>query len=210
MHIQATIFALILVSLIGCTSIPQAPEYEGPRTTYTEEEANHEILLAAADKAQADVLTKIIFNENSSALTTLALFQLNSLLQFANNANSIEQAIVLSWPDDEYPREASAPLPHDQLMLAEQRNQSIENFLGRFRGIEVETFNMAERPSEAAENNGTTEAQIKDALVRAGLPSSTDEFQYPSNAARALILLKLEKRSFDPKNLAQTLKGEAL
>jgi len=206
MHFQMTIFVSTMILAFGCTSFQEPPQYEGPRTTYTEEEANLEILQAAAEKAQADLLTEISFNENSSALTTLAIFQLNSLLQIANQINSIEQALVLSWPDEEYPTEESARLPLDQLNLAEQRNKAVENFLVRFRGIEVESFNMAERPNEAAERVGTIEAQIKAALVSAGLPSSTDEFQYLSNAARTLILLRLEKVPFDPKNLARTRK----
>ena len=66
----------------------------------------------------------------------------------AKLAGKVDEVIVLSWSDLEYPAKNSATLPRDQRNLAGERNRAIKSYLQAARsGVDVDTYNMAEKPN---------------------------------------------------------------
>jgi hypothetical protein len=190
--ILGTFVMLTLFSIAGCANTPQQTASEKHRVSSIEEADGETVTNAVAIKANASDFVEIEFKKNSSVLTESAKFSLNSLIKDAKQDGQIDEVIVLSWSDEEYPSKKLKKLPKFQKELADKRNKSVESYIKTMRTIEVNAFNMAERPNAITKLFETTDSKLKNSLLAAGLPTTADPAQYASKSSHSVILIKVK------------------
>ena len=163
----------------------------GPRTSYTEEAEGRYVTNAAAKKIRAYNFVEVEFLPQSSNLSEQAKKEINETFQKAIWDGYIDNVSVLSWSDEEYPSKELKSLSKEDRQLAERRNTAIKNYLMTLKSVDVDTYNMAEQPSQLSKLFNTTDNQLKNSLIAAGLPTTADALQYPSKASHSLVLIKL-------------------
>lgn len=191
--------SLSFAVLVSCSSTPTNssnepwPEQDGPRTSYTEEAESRSITNAAANEVGAHSFVEIQFKSGSSTLTSTAKTSLNKLLsQVGADGHEIDQVMVMSWADQEFPSNKIKKLPAPQMRLAEKRNNALKNYIRTIRQVRIESYNMAEQSSAFEKIFNTTDNKLKNSFVAAGLPTTADDPQYPSKASHAVILIKVK------------------
>ena len=145
-----------------------------------------------AREAEAQNYVEIGFNQGSATLTDSAKTSLNSIIKQAREEGKTDEVVVLSWSDQEYPSKDQKILPKSQLELAENRNKNIEKYVKNMKDIDVNTYNMAERPSAFSKLFNTDDTKLKESLVSAGLSTTADTGDYVNKASRAVILIKVK------------------
>lgn len=184
---------LALISAVGCANSPQkVTPAQQQRMSAVEEADSLSVTNAAAVKAQASDFVEIKFNKGSALLTENAKSSLNLIIQQAREEGKIDEVIVLSWSDEEYPSKKLKKLPKAQKELAEKRNKSVEEYVKTMRSVDVDTYNMAERPNAISKLFNTTDSKLKNSLVAAGLPTTADPTHYASKASHSVILVKIK------------------
>lgn len=187
------ISSLALFCLAGCANAPKkVVDLENPRTSFTEEADGRQITNAAAKEVKAYNFVEIDFSQSSAILSKSAISSLEAAIQQAKQRGEINQIIVLSWADEEYPSEKRNTLSNQQNALAESRNSAIKRYFNVMKNIDVETYNMAEQPNALSRWFNSTDTKLKKSLMAAGLPTTGDELQYPSKASHAVILIRVE------------------
>lgn len=147
----------------------------------------------AADEVKAHDFVEITFEPGSATLTENSRNALNDLLTQAGRSGEIDEVMVMSWSDEEYPAESSRKLSKGQRDLADKRNDAVEKQIkAADDGVDVDTYNMAKQPNIISKWLNTKDAKLKKSLVAAGLPTNKDDPQYPSKASHAVVLVKLE------------------
>ena len=190
-----TALALTILSLVAssCSNAPtKVSEQSAPRTSYTEEAEGRYIANEAAKKIRAYNFVEVEFQPQSAELSDQAKKKISETFQKAIWDGYIDNVSVLSWSDTEYPSNDLKMLSKDDRKLAEKRNLAIKNYLVSLKSVDVDTYNMAERPSKLSKLFNTTDNQLKSSLVAAGLPTTADALQYPSKASHSLVLIKLD------------------
>jgi hypothetical protein len=183
-----TVGFLAMLATVGCSTEQQKVAQESNR----EAAENRVITNAAAVDAKADSFVEIKFKPGSSALTNNAKESLRSVVDQARTYGRIDDLIVLSWADQEYPSKSLKKLSVGQRNLADSRNKSIEEYVKSVRTVDVDAYNMAERPNVLSKWMNTSDAKLKDSFVAAGLSTTADENQYPSKASHSVILVKVK------------------
>ncbi len=181
--------ALAALAVIGaCANHPQkTSETTTPVTTGTS------VNNAAASEVKAHSFVEITFAPGSANLTEQSRTALTSLLNQADQAGDIEEVMVLSWSDEEYPAGSKNKLSKAQRDLAEKRSEAVEKLIKSAKDdVDVDTYNMAKQPNVLSKWLNTKDAKLKKSLVAAGLPTNADDMQYPSKASHAVVLVKLE------------------
>lgn len=187
---------LALITSVGCSSTPprvSAAQQRAADQRIAEKKAADERYMTstAARETEASNYVEIGFSQGSAALTDSAKMSLNSVVEQAKREGKIEEFIVLSWSDEEYPSKNIKELPKSQRELAERRNKNIEHYVKTMKNVDVNTFNMAERPSAFAKLFNTEDTKLKESMVSAGL-STTDSGDYVNKASRSVILIKVK------------------
>lgn len=152
---------------------------------------NQVVLTGVAERLGVQNFTEIDFKPGSAELSSSAKATLRSLLIQAQGMGSIEDIIVASWSDHEYPAVVRA-LSAEQRELAQRRGQSVRTYLESLANVDVATHNMAERPQGLSRWFNTKESDLKNSLVLAGIPTTADNPQYPSKSSQAVILVKVK------------------
>lgn len=190
---KACITALSFLSFVGCANSPhKVVDSEKARTSYVEEQEGQSITNAAAKEAMAHNFVEIDFPQASAVLSKSAMTSLDAAIQQARQSGNINQFIVMSWSDSEYPSKNLQKLSKSQRTLAENRNKSVQKYFKSVSNISVETYNMAERPNTLSKWFNTSDTKLKNSLTAAGLPTTGDALQYPSKASHSVILIKVE------------------
>jgi hypothetical protein len=145
-----------------------------------------------AREAAAQNYVEIGFKQGSATLSESAKTSLNSIIKQTREEGKIDEVVVLSWSDEEYPSKNQKELPKKQRNLAEKRNKSIEKYVKSMRSVDVNTFNMAERPTAFSKLFNTDDTTLKESLVSAGLSTTADTGDYVNKASRSVILLKVK------------------
>lgn len=159
------------------------------RVPYTTEQEAVAVTESAAEKIDAHSFVEIKFVKGSTALTESSKDSIRNLVKLNKlDQNKLDQVIVLTWADQEYPSEEKEKLSPRQVNLAKKRAETISQFVKSFKkNITVETHSMAQQPSLVSEWLNTQDSKIKNTLVAAGLPTSADKMKFPSKASHALI-----------------------
>ncbi len=189
---RLTVGGLGLVSAVACANSPETVAQSEPRKTFTEEAEGQAITNSAALDAKAHDFVEIAFMPGSAALTNESKTYLTNLIAQANKAGKIDEVLVLSWADEEYPSTNVRKLSDGQRQLAEKRNETVKKYLTTNRKMDVDVYNMAEQPNTFAKWFNTKDNKLKNSLVAAGLPTTADDPQYPSKASHAVVLVKVE------------------
>jgi hypothetical protein len=148
----------------------------------------------AADKADASYVTEVQFNRGMASLNADAIDKINNLVSRARNTGEIDEIKVISWADQEYPSKNVKALPRVQRDLAAQRNAEIKNQIeGISTKIDVDTYNMAERPGALSELFKTQNAKLKHNLEIAGIPTTASKVKMPSKASKAVVMVIMKE-----------------
>ncbi|OFZ17695.1 MAG: hypothetical protein A2Z20_01560 [Bdellovibrionales bacterium RBG_16_40_8] len=185
--------SLAFLSLASCANTPhKVADLDKPRTSFTEEEDGRQVTNAAAKEVNAHNFVEIDFKQASAVLTKNAASSLESAVLQAKQRGEINQIIVLSWSDEEYPSKKLNKLSKVQSALAEKRNVAVKKYFASMKSVDVDTYNMAERPNALSKWFNTPDTKLKNALMAAGLPTTGDDLQYPSKASHSVILIKVD------------------
>ncbi|MBC7538506.1 MAG: hypothetical protein H7281_06785 [Bacteriovorax sp.] len=187
----STIVFLTLLSAVGCGNTPHKTAIENHRISTLEEAEGRTVTNAVAIKAEASDFVEIQFKPGSSFLSESSKSSLDSLIKVANHEGVIDEIIILSWSDEEYPSKKIKSLPKKQKELAASRNKVVEEYVKTMRSVEVNTYNMAERPNVISKLFKTTDSKLKNSLIAAGLPTTADPTEYASKASHSVILVKV-------------------
>lgn len=178
--------SVFLLSALGCT-------HKLVSTTQKSDiSPNQTLANSIAEKNNANFFTDIEFSPSSALLSDRAVFSLNEIMRIAKNEGSINEIIVLSWSDEEYPSSHLKNLSKQQRKLADSRNLSIKQYIESFKGLNVDTYNMAERPTKLSQWFNTTDNKLKSSLLSAGLSTTADSYQFLTKASHAMVLMKIE------------------
>jgi hypothetical protein len=158
----------------------------------TEQADNRMVSNAAANEVKAYNFVEVTFEAGSTSLTQSAKTALYQVLSQAKRAGKLDEAIVMSWSDEEFPSKNLKKLPKFQRDLADNRNKSVKDYIKSIQKIDVDQYNMATQPNAFSKWFNTTDAKLKNSLIAAGLPTTADNPQYPSKASHSLILIKVE------------------
>ena len=102
----------------------------------------------------------------------------------------VDEVIVLSWADQNYPSKELSKLSKEQRNLASQRNTNVKEYLKSMKDLDVKSYNMAERPSSFSKMFNTADSELKNSMLHAGLSTTADEADYASKASHSVILIK--------------------
>jgi hypothetical protein len=190
MNFQKSLYAIELVGLItfvGCANTPH-------KVTETEERAaeGRYVNNSAAKEAEASNYVEIEYKPGSAMLTDSAKSSLSSVVTQARQEGKIDEVIVLSWSDEEYPSKDAKKLSKTQDDLAKKRNAAVEQYVKSVRDVDVNTYNMAERPTAFSKLFNTADSKLKDTMMTAGLSTSADSADYVNKASRSVILIKVK------------------
>lgn len=178
----------VLTVMVACANSPQKTNSRTAAVT-----AGRSVTNQAAKEVKAHDFVEITFEPGSSTLTESSRTAINDLLAQAGRSGKIDEVMVLSWADEEYPSEASKKLSKSQRDLAARRNTAVEKQVkANDDDLDVDSYNMAKRPNVVSKWLNTNDAKLKKSLVAAGLPTNTDDPQYPSKASHAVVLVKVE------------------
>ncbi|MGZ3690595.1 MAG: hypothetical protein ACXVAX_03780 [Pseudobdellovibrio sp.] len=172
---------ILAAAVIGCSSKPPKTDTE---------------MVNKVERVEQKALYfgEIEFKPNSSDLTEGSKAQLDSVIDEAQRNNvKVDKVSVLSWSDKEYPANDKVKLSKDQQNLADKRNEVIKNYYKNTRSVSIDTYNMAKQPNILSKWLNTRDNKLKNTLVAAGLPTTTEEATAsPHKASHALILVNAE------------------
>ena len=121
---------LALIAVVGCADT----SHKVTQTDKQIAESNY-VTNKVAREAEAQNYVEIGFNQGSATLTDNAKRSLNSIIKQARQEGKIDEVIVLSWSDEEYPSKNLKELPKSQRELAEKRNKNIEHYVKTMIGL---------------------------------------------------------------------------
>lgn len=173
---------IVMFPVFGCA------QYEKNKI----DQENRIISNDAAVESEAHNFIEIEFNPGSSRLSENSKSSLNKIMKQAKNAGKIDEVLLFSWADEDYPSKNMIQLSPSQRSLASQRNKSIEHFINSIKKVDVNSYNMAERPSSISQWFNTSDNRLKQAFLNAGLPTTADSTNYTSKASHSVIFITLE------------------
>lgn len=181
-----TIGILVLLAATGCAS---KHDHELEKK-HMEEAQGRAITKSVLKEAEASRFVEIQFNYGSSLLTERAKVSLSNLIKAANDDGKINEVVVLSWSDAEYPSKSLNKLPKMQQDLAAKRNENVFSYVKGIKDVEIVSYNMAEKPTRLQKLFNTDDTKIKNSLVAAGLTTTADRQTYANKASHSVILVK--------------------
>jgi hypothetical protein len=165
---------------------PQMPNQAGP-TSDTPTLPRDSVPSNPNTEFQRSTALEIAFEPGRSDLGADTKAKLNELLRDAHRRGQVDEIKVIGWGDISYPPSGGEKAPKGQLDLARDRNRSIENYLLKGNnGIEIHSYNMAERPTALQELLKTSQAKVKDALEARGLAGKN-----ANRGSRAIVMVIL-------------------
>jgi len=176
-----------LIAVVGCANSPR-------KVTEAEkkEAEGRYVTNKTAVEAEANNYVEIEFKPGTATLTDNAKTSLHSIVTQARQDGKIDEVIVLSWSDEEYPSKNQKKLPKAQRELAEKRNKMVEQYVKSMRDVDVNTYNMAERPTAFSSLFNTADSKLKESMVSAGLSTTADSADYVNKASRSVIMVKIK------------------
>lgn len=184
---KTTRYYLALAALIALPAMSYAAD-----RNEREDAESRAISNAAAIETEAHNFVEIEFSPGSAKLTDKARESLHRIIKQARKAGKIDEVITLAWADDDYPSKNLKELSKPQRDLADNRNTSIKHYMNSIKKVDIDAYNMAERPNSISKWFNTDDNKMKKAFLSAGLPTTADSPEYASKASHAVILIKVE------------------
>ncbi|HPI41526.1 MAG TPA: hypothetical protein PLJ21_12020 [Pseudobdellovibrionaceae bacterium] len=188
---QIAVLALLSLT-VGCSSYPYKSSDAKAVKTSTEESKTLGVTNEAAKNMKAHNFAEIKFNRGSSVLSEKNKASLNVVIEQAQSSGRIDEVLVLSWADEEYPSKDLKTLSRPQRDLAAKRNKAIKNYINEAKDLDVDAYNMAERPNPIFKWLKTSDSTMKESFLAAGLPTTEDSSDVPSKASHSVVLVKLK------------------
>ena len=153
----------------------------------------------AATEMNAQEYIEIEFPQGSALLSENAKARLMSVVEQAQRDGAIDNIMVFSWADADYPSKNRKTLPRAQRRLAELRSLAISEFLKHEKNMTTENHNMAIRPSLFARWFNSKDQKVKESFLAAGIPTTAEAPIYTSKASHAVVFLQLKNEGFEMK-----------
>jgi len=190
-HTEEEFMRALIITVAALTAACSQPGKV--HKTVEETAASNAINREAAKEAEASHFTEVEFKPGSSTLTEASRRSITNLLEKARTGGQLDEVSVLAWADEEYPSSAQKNLPDPQRKLADRRAESVKKYIDGLKyDVDVDSYNMAERPGKVSEWAATKDARFKKTMADAGLPTTEDQRQFPSKASKAVILVGIE------------------
>lgn len=139
------------------------------------------------------------FSGGTSQLSDSAKTSLRKLIDNAKAQGEINNVHVAVWSDKPFPSGEGAQLAETDRTLADQRIDTIENYLKNTLNVDdVDTYSMAETSNWFARAFNTQEAELKSFFAQEGAPSDVDPQEFKivrekGGPMKAVILLDRSK-----------------
>lgn len=146
-----------------------------------------------ANEMGAQEVAEIRFPAGSTELSQRDARKLKDAVHDARGAGEIEEVRIVAWADNEYPSTYTKRLPEEQQRLAEARAEQIRELLNLPEGVDVKTYNMAQRPGAFERLLKTSDFRMKSALEKAGVPNTHTGVKLPSFAGKAIVMVITEQ-----------------
>jgi hypothetical protein len=148
----------------------------------------------------AQDLTEVRFDHNSFSLTDSQKADLNKLVKSAREKGEIDKVKVLAWSDKEYVANKAQQSKRD-IVLAGNRLSEVKKYINdQLQVADVESYNMAERPTALEELFKTSDAKVKDHAEKVGAaPRSKREtglFGEKGESSKAVLMVFLKKQTY--------------
>lgn len=146
----------------------------------------------ATAQVGAEEYMSVSFDKGSAVLSSSDKEKLRTLATRAQGNGKVDEYKVLAWADKEFPA-AGQKATRGDIELAKARAQSIERFFEdeMNSSVDVEGYNMAERPGALSNLFNTSDAKVKQTFESAGAaPTATGVIG--NKASQALILVDYE------------------
>ncbi len=180
MKLLALVLPAVML-MVGCS------QKEVRQTTET-----RKVERQVARATDAALVAEVSFEKGSSELTDESKQRLSQLLSQANNRGKIDEIKVVSWADLAYPSESRGKLSKDQRNLASNRSNEVQKYVkDQADGyVDVDTYNMAERPNTFEKWFNTSDNKVKKALEESGIPTTADgSLSLPDKTSSAMVLV---------------------
>jgi hypothetical protein len=162
---------------VAQTETKVQPNTKAPISELSEEPGSH-------------VVSTLKFPLGQTKLTPAARAELAKAIRLAEDAGEVEEITVVVWSDQEFPAPGEK-LPRAQVNLADKRGDEIEDFLeDKLNAGSVAVHNMAKHPTYLGRYFNTTDARIKQDLVKSGLAPVGDDVTTNRRSSTALIMVK--------------------
>lgn len=132
----------------------------------------------------------IEFPHGSSTLTEVSKKSIDLLILESLKDEYLNELVLLSWSDNEYPEKNIEKLSSSQRQLASKRMDTLSKYIKLKRNISIEKYNMAEKPSRFSKLFNTADNKLKSAMLAAGLPTTNGSTKYFGKASHAIIVIK--------------------
>lgn len=183
----AMVLLLAGTALSSCSSEPK--RVEGDTTSRVTEPRANAVSDATGAVEGASYVTELSFARGSAALTAGSKEKLANLVSKAKSNGELDEVKVVAWADMAYPANSKKDLPRAQKELGEKRTGAIKEYLREAASLDdIDTFNMAKKPSALSELFNTENARVKNSLAEAGVSDT------PANkTGKALVMVVLKK-----------------
>jgi hypothetical protein len=151
-RIKALTYSVAALSLLGVFSIT---------SVFAESEVKTGEIVVSGTQYQLldkDLLT-IKFDKDSAVLSDSSLAALSDFAKTTQGESNIDQYIVASWADQDYP--AKGELSASRRKLANLRAQNIKKVLETAASEKIKTFEMTKRPNWIQRAFNTETAELK-------------------------------------------------
>lgn len=152
--------------LFSCANHPTQEEVVAPGPLKPSQTATLSIeAKQVAAEQKADHVTEIKFNRGRADLTGANKKKLDQFFKNASAKGSIQEVKIMSWSDKNLPLDHKQKLSSEQIALAADRNQSIQDYFKNLnKDLKIKTYSMAQPASSFKEFIGASEARIKESL----------------------------------------------
>lgn len=191
--LEIALVVLLTGALSACSSQPKRVDNDD-RAVHENRVAHENRTAAAVDNRDRDegasFVTELNFARGSAQLTQSAREKLDALVSKAKNNGEVDDIKVMAWADQSLPANPKKDLPSSQRSLAEKRSDQIKDYLRETSSLDdIDTFNMAKKPSKLSELFNTENARVKEDLAQAGVSESA----IASKTGKALVMVILKK-----------------
>lgn len=180
---------VLAVFAVGCSSKSKTD------SVYRSTASAGEVMDAkVATKMDAQYVTEVEFGKGQTTLDEANRRKVLDAINEARNAGvKIDEIKVITWADAEYPTASQGKLSPEQNKLVERRNTYVKDLIKTSgRNIDVDAYNMAERPNALQKWMNTSDARIKKSFETAGLPTTGTNVKIPAKSSKSVIMIITE------------------
>lgn len=181
---------LVIFALITGLSFGASADGMGSSSKYKSDKE-------ASAKLGASTSSEITFEKGQSNLSEAAKQEIRNVVEKSKaSGKKIDEVKAAVWSDREYPTQGQASnVPKADIDLAKKREKAIKDFIAKDLDLDVETFNMSERPNALQKFMGTETADVKKTLEARGSAPASDEtgmLDHDAKASKAVIMVFTE------------------